>query len=127
MKMPLKYGIPLLIALWLGSGYTDYGQGKTALMSLAMGVALWTAFSLPRPPRRRPEDSEAEETEPEETGQEGQMEHEAPSSDGAPSPTGAEKPPSGETPSPANGSGEAPPTNGSGKPINPARSRSEKN
>lgn len=67
MKMPLKYGIPLLIVLWLASGFTEYGQGKTLLMALAMGVAMWTAFSLPRPRRRKPnyqdevEKAEAEE------------------------------------------------------------------
>lgn len=58
MKLPLKYGIPLLIVLWLASGYTDYGQGKTGLMMLAMGVAMWTAFSLPRPRRRQWEEAE---------------------------------------------------------------------
>ena len=115
MKMPLKYGIPLLIALWLGSGYTDYGQGKTALMSLAMAVALWTAFSLPRPPRRQPEDTEPEDTEPEDAGREEQEEQ-----------IESEPPPPGAAPSPANGSGEQPPTNGSGKPINPAPTRREK-
>ncbi len=65
MKMPLKYGIPLLIVLWLASGYTSYGQGKTLLMVLAMGVALWTAFSLPRPRRRRLEEAEDAEEESE--------------------------------------------------------------
>ncbi len=60
MKLPLKYGIPLLIVLWLASGVTSYGEGKTFLMMLAMGVALWTAFSLPRPRRRVPEGEEEE-------------------------------------------------------------------
>ena len=65
MKLPLKYGIPVLVALLLASGYTPYGQGKTLLMMLAMGAALWTAFSLPLPRKWRPE--EVEETE--ETGE----------------------------------------------------------
>ncbi len=63
MKLPLKYGIPLLVLLWLASGYTAYGEGKTLLMMLAMGVALWTAFSLPRPRRRPPEPPEEDEEE----------------------------------------------------------------
>lgn len=88
MKMPLKFGIPLLIALWLASGFMEYGQGKTLLMALAMGVALWTAFSLPRPRRRRPEEPE----EPE------------------------EDPPLKSAPSPAAGDTTTP-TNGSGRPI----------
>ena len=58
MKLPLKYGIPLLVVLLLASGYTSYGQGKTLLMMLAMVVALWTAFSLPRPRKWRPEEVE---------------------------------------------------------------------
>ncbi len=61
MKLPLRYGIPLLIVFWLASGYTDYGQGKTLLMVLAMGVAMWTAFSLPRPRKWRPEITEDED------------------------------------------------------------------
>ena len=66
MKMPLRYGIPLLIFLWLASGYTSYGEGKTLMMMLAMGVAMWTAFSLPRPKRRPPEMPEDDEEEEEE-------------------------------------------------------------
>ncbi len=61
MRLPLKYGIPLLIGLWLASGHTDYGQGKTVMMILAMGVAMWTAFSLPRPRRPPPGPPEEEE------------------------------------------------------------------
>ena len=56
MKLPIKFGIPLLLVLWLASGYTDYGQGKTLLMVLAMVVALWTAFSLPHPRRNKEEE-----------------------------------------------------------------------
>ncbi len=65
MRLPLKIGIPLLIGLWLASGYTDYGQGKTLMMILAMGIALWTAFSLPRPRRPPPEPPAEEEGEDE--------------------------------------------------------------
>ncbi len=60
-KLPLKYGIPLLVFLLLASGYTDYGDGKTLMMILAMGGALWTAFSLPLPRRRQPDYPEEEE------------------------------------------------------------------
>ena len=100
MKMPLKFGIPLLILLWLASGFTEYGQGKTLLMSLAMGVALWTAFSLPRPRSRHPEELE----------QDGEME---------PPPT----PPGGGAP---RRGGEPPPSNGSGRPLNPAQDQGKK-
>ena len=65
MKLPLRFGLPLLVGLWLASGYTPYGQGKTLLMVLAMAVALWTAFSLPLPRRRHPEEVEEEEGEEE--------------------------------------------------------------
>lgn len=61
MKLPLRFGIPLLVLLWLAGGYTTYGQGKTLLVVLAMGVAMWTAFSLPHPGRKAgapPEDDE---------------------------------------------------------------------
>jgi hypothetical protein len=96
MKMPLKYGIPLLIALWLGAGFVEYGQGKTLLMVLAMGVAMWTAFSLPRPRRRQPE--EFEDGPP--------LESAPPPEDGdSATADGETAPEDGDSPSPTNGSG----------------------
>jgi hypothetical protein len=50
--MRLRYGIPLLLALWIGSGQLADPRWELVLRVLAMGVALWTAFSLPIPPRR---------------------------------------------------------------------------
>ena len=48
MKISLKVGIPLLVLLLLGVGATE-GTERVALLILAMGVALWCAFSLPHP------------------------------------------------------------------------------
>ncbi len=97
MKMPLKYGIPLLIALWLASGFIEYGQGKTLLMALAMGVALWTAFSLPRPRRRKPEELQEDAA----------WEPSPPPADGdtAESADESTAKPAGESTTPSNGSG----------------------
>ena len=53
MRMRLRYGVPLLLALWIGSAWMADPRWELALRVLAMGVALWTAFSLPIPPRRR--------------------------------------------------------------------------
>ena len=61
MKLPLIYGIPALIALLIVGSYKGYDEGKTLFLMLAMGVALWTAFSLPRPRRWHPEEPEEEE------------------------------------------------------------------
>lgn len=52
MRMRLRYGVPLLLALWIGSGQMADARWEMVLRVLAMGVALWTAFSLPIPPRR---------------------------------------------------------------------------
>ena len=53
MKLPLKIGLPLLglllVGLWLSEG-----AAKLPLLLAAMGVALWSAFSLP-PPKQPPE------------------------------------------------------------------------
>lgn len=51
MKMPLVIGIPLLVLLWVAGSYFTYSEGKTAIMVVGLIVALWTAFSLPIPPR----------------------------------------------------------------------------
>lgn len=53
MRLRLRYGIPLLLALWIGSSQPADPRWALVLRLLAMGVALWTAFSLPIPPRRR--------------------------------------------------------------------------
>ncbi len=52
MRMRLRYGIPLLLGLWIGSSQVADARWELLLRVLAMGVALWTAFSLPIPPRR---------------------------------------------------------------------------
>ena len=52
--MPLKVGLPLLALLWVGSSWVDAAQGQLLLRVGAMGVALWTAFSLPIPRRLPP-------------------------------------------------------------------------
>ncbi|HKI97086.1 MAG TPA: hypothetical protein VKB51_01305 [bacterium] len=48
MKLPLKIGLPLLALLLVGLAFTD-GPAQQLLLFAAMGVALWSAFSLPRP------------------------------------------------------------------------------
>jgi hypothetical protein len=54
MKLPLRYGLPLLALLLLGLAVTE-GAERFALLLAAMGVALWSAFSLPHPgPRQAP-------------------------------------------------------------------------
>lgn len=78
MKIPLRYGIPLLLALWLGSGLASEPPLPNLLRMLAIGVALWTAFSLPIPRRYEEEedpegypiteDADAEEDSPENGG-----------------------------------------------------------
>lgn len=47
-RMPLKVGLPLLALLLLGLGLAE-GRDQLLLIVLAMGVALWTALSLPHP------------------------------------------------------------------------------
>lgn len=54
MKLTLKLGIPLLVLLLLASSQVE-GAARTLVLILAMGVALWTAFSLPHPGPREPE------------------------------------------------------------------------
>ena len=81
MKLPLRFGIPALIALLIVGSFKGYDEGKTLFLMLAMGVALWTAFSLPRPRRWHPEEPEEGEgdepkpywlEEPDEDGAEGE-------------------------------------------------------
>jgi hypothetical protein len=51
VKLPLKIGLPLLGLLLLGLALSE-GPAKLGLLLAAMGVALWSAFSLPRPTPR---------------------------------------------------------------------------
>lgn len=65
MRLSLRLGIPLLVVLLVGSGMARGGE-RTLLLVAAMAVALWTAFSLPRPrppaePPGEPEDLEEDE------------------------------------------------------------------
>lgn len=56
-KLPLRWGLPLLLALWVGYPFVQAEQWKLVMLVAGMGVALWTAFSLPiapRPPERGP-------------------------------------------------------------------------
>ena len=48
MKLPLRYGLPLLGVMLPALGFVE-GREFTVLLVLSMGVALWTAFSLPHP------------------------------------------------------------------------------
>ncbi|MBI4083224.1 MAG: hypothetical protein HY423_11505 [Candidatus Lambdaproteobacteria bacterium] len=59
MKLPLRWGVPILLALLLSSGYVGIVE-RTILLVLAMGVALRMAFSLPIPPRRADADPDGD-------------------------------------------------------------------
>ncbi|MDH4247500.1 MAG: hypothetical protein OEW39_06765 [Deltaproteobacteria bacterium] len=48
MKLPLRIGLPLL-GVALVALMALNGPERTLLIVLAMGIALWTAFSLPHP------------------------------------------------------------------------------
>jgi len=61
MKIRLSHGLLLLLLLLLGVALTE-GSEQIVLIVAAMGVALWSAFSLPRPP---PEEDPGEEWEEE--------------------------------------------------------------
>lgn len=56
MKLPLRFGLPLLLVLLAGLIAMD-GPERTVLLVAAMGVALWSALSLPRPPPEEAEDT----------------------------------------------------------------------
>ena len=55
MKLPLKWGVPLLLFLLAGI-MVSAGPERMVLLMLAMGVALWSAFSIPHPGPKRKED-----------------------------------------------------------------------
>lgn len=56
MKLPLRFGIPLLLVLLVALTAVD-GPERTVVVVAAMGVALWAALSLPRPPPKEAEDT----------------------------------------------------------------------
>jgi hypothetical protein len=56
MKLPLKWGVLALLGLWGLHASLDEPRERMLVLVAAMGVALWTAFSLKIPPKRRPED-----------------------------------------------------------------------
>jgi len=55
MKLPLKWGLLVLAALAVLHSALEAPNARTVVLVVAMGVALWTAFSLNIPPRREPE------------------------------------------------------------------------
>lgn len=65
MKLTLRTGVPLLLALLLLSQLVDFGPAYTLLLVAAMGIALWMAFSLPHPSTFRDRDAMAEDGEAE--------------------------------------------------------------
>lgn len=52
MKLPLRYGLLSLLALFLLHAYTESEQLRLLILVGGMAIALWTAFSLKIPPRR---------------------------------------------------------------------------
>lgn len=50
MRISLKIGLPVLLLLLLGSLLLE-GPQKILVLIVAMGVAMWVAFSLPHPGR----------------------------------------------------------------------------
>jgi hypothetical protein len=51
MKLPLRWGLAALLGLWVLHGFLEAPNARTLLLVVAMGVALWTAFSLNIPAR----------------------------------------------------------------------------
>lgn len=56
MKLPLKWGLLALVGLWVLHGALESPRERIVLLIAAMGVALWTAFSLNIPPKPKPEE-----------------------------------------------------------------------
>jgi len=52
--MPLLPGFLLVVGLLVGSSLLENNPLQNFFLVAAMGVTLWTAFSLPIPPRRDP-------------------------------------------------------------------------
>lgn len=65
MKIPLRIGIPALLVMLAGTGLTE-GPERTAFIVGAMGMAIWSAFSIPHPGPREPEPGPLMEGEEEE-------------------------------------------------------------
>ncbi len=73
MKLRPRHGLPLLAAVLLSSAFIE-PPWRLVLLVVAMGLALWTAFSLPHPGANRdsmPDEfglapPDAEEVDPEE-------------------------------------------------------------
>jgi hypothetical protein len=59
-RLPLNFGLPVLVALLLVAGYLEYGPERSTILALCIGLALWMAFSL-NIGERDPEDPEAGE------------------------------------------------------------------
>ncbi len=64
MKLSLKTGIPVLLAMLAGTALTD-GNTRMLLVVASMGIALWTALSLPRPAQQEDSGEEGGEEAPE--------------------------------------------------------------
>jgi hypothetical protein len=58
MRLPLHIGFPILVALLLMAGAVDIGPERSALLVVAIVLALWMAFSLNIRPRGPPEPEE---------------------------------------------------------------------
>jgi hypothetical protein len=70
MRLPIGWGLALLAGLWVLHALLDDPRLKTALLIVAMAVALWTAFSLNIPARKaEPEDPSVLEPPEEESGE----------------------------------------------------------
>ena len=61
MKLPLRWGALALLAIWLGYGFVEQQAMKSGILIMAMGIALWTAFSLNIPAKRKPEPYDEED------------------------------------------------------------------
>lgn len=78
MKLPLRWGLLLLLGIWALHSYAESDAHRMVLLVVGMGVALWTAFSLKIPPRKpgdvpslwpqRPGDGEPEDPQNREAG-----------------------------------------------------------
>jgi hypothetical protein len=58
-KLPLNIGLPVLVAVLLAGGMMEFGPWRDAVLTIAIAIALWTAFSL-KIGRPDPETSEEE-------------------------------------------------------------------
>lgn len=101
MKLPLRWGLLLLLGIWALHSYADSDAHRMVLLVVGMGVALWTAFSLKIPPRKpgdvpslwpqRPGDEESEDPQHREAGRGEGGEWEAQLGDGDTEPAAPDK------------------------------------